>query len=82
MNVYWLGYVYAFSVFKGNLGRIPFPTENDRFRRMDTCPLAVDKTVETVNNILYMQIYQKKLTNYIAGSIIVSESSKCWGNIC
>ena len=59
MNVYWLGYVYTFSVFKGNLGRIPFPTENDRFRQMDTCPLAVDKTVETVNNILYMQQIRK-----------------------
>ena len=59
MNVYWLGYVYAFAVFKGILGRIPFPTENDRFRRMDTCPLSVDKAVETVNNIPYMQQMRK-----------------------
>ena len=59
MNVYWLKYVYAFAVFKGILGRIPFLTENDWFRQMDTCSLAVDKTVETVNNIPYMQQMRK-----------------------
>ena len=36
------------------MANIPNMTENDRFRQADTCVSIVDKTVETVNNILHM----------------------------
>lgn len=38
-------------------------TENDGFRQADTCASVVDKTVETVNNILYMQPKQRDVEN-------------------
>ena len=72
----------GFQLFPGKIETLLRSTIIGCFQQADKCTCAVEKTVETVNNILYMQIYQKKLTNYIAGSIIVSESSKCWGNIC
>ena len=66
-------------MFPGKIVTNPGSTGNDWFRLVDICICVVEKTVETVNNILYMQIYQKKLTNYTAGSIIISDSSKKLG---
>ena len=74
MNGYWGEIGWSFPGFDGKVTIYPGSTENDWLRPMDSCSSAVDNTVETVNNILYMQIYQKELTNVTAKSIIVSDS--------
>ena len=79
LNGYWWENGWSFLMFPGKIVTNPGSTGNDWFRLVDICICVVEKTVETVNNILYMQIYQKKLTNYTAGSIIISDSSKKLG---
>lgn len=79
VNAYWVGNAYSFLQFSGKVATNPGSTEKDWFQLMDRCICVVEKAVDTVNNILYMQIYQKKLTNYTAEAIIISNSSKKLG---
>ena len=54
VNGYGLENVYEIPVIHGKVGTISEMTAFVSFRLADTCLLTVDKTVETVNNILYI----------------------------
>ena len=86
LNAYQPKNVCDIPVFSRKVITILFSTKNRVLQPGDTCVSAVDKTVETVNNILYMQqsgrICEKNLTKAAVGAIIIRKNREKQGDIC